>query len=123
MIRDIIFVGAGSALGGMVRFLVNRGVTFFFSYPFPLATFIVNISGSFLIGYLYSAALKNEWLTTPALLFLVTGICGGYTTFSAFTYENLMLIRNGQAPLSMIYILASVVLGIGAALLGFWAGK
>jgi len=123
MIRDIIFVGAGSALGGMVRFLVNRGVTFFFSYPFPLATFIVNISGSFLIGYLYSAALKNEWLTTPALLFLVTGICGGYTTFSAFTYENLMLIRNGQAPLSMIYILASVILGIGAALLGFWAGK
>jgi len=123
MIRDIIFVGAGSALGGMVRFLVNRGVTFFFSYPFPLATFIVNISGSFLIGYLYSAALKNEWLTTPALLFLVTGICGGYTTFSAFTYENLMLIRNGQAPLSMIYILASVIIGIGAALLGFWAGK
>ena len=123
MIRDILFVGAGSALGGMARFLVNRGVTYFFSYPFPLATFIVNISGSFLIGYLYSAAIKNEWLSTPALLFLVTGICGGYTTFSAFTYENLMLIRNGQAPLSMIYILASVILGIGAALLGFWAGK
>jgi len=60
MIRDILFVGAGSALGGMARFLVNRGVTFFFSYPFPLATFIVNISGSFLIGYLYASAIKNE---------------------------------------------------------------
>ena len=123
MIRDILLVGAGSAIGGMARFLVNRGVTFVFSYPFPLATFLVNISGSFLIGYLYSASLKHEWLTTPALLFLVTGICGGFTTFSAFSYENIMLIRNGQAPLSMVYIMASLVMGIGAALLGFWAGK
>jgi CrcB protein len=123
MIRDILLVGAGSALGGIARFLVNRGVTYIFSYPFPLATFLVNISGSFLIGYLYSSSLKHQWLTTPALLFLVTGICGGFTTFSAFSYENIMLIRNGQAPLSVIYILASLVMGIGAALLGFWAGK
>ena len=123
MIRDILLVGAGSAIGGMARFLVNRGVTFVFNYPFPLATFIVNITGSFLIGYLYSISVKHEWLTTPALLFLVTGICGGYTTFSAFSYENFMLIRNGHAGITVIYIMASIFLGIGAALMGFWAGK
>jgi CrcB protein len=123
MIREILLVGAGSAIGGMARFLVNRGVTFVFSYPFPLATFLVNISGSFLIGYLYSASLKHEWLTTPALLFLVTGICGGFTTFSAFSYENIMLIRNGHGAISIFYILVSIFLGIGAALIGFWAGK
>ena len=123
MIRDILLVGAGSALGGMARFLVNRGITHFFNYPFPLATFIVNITGSFLIGYLYSISVKHEWLTTPALLFLVTGICGGYTTFSAFSYENFMLIRNGHVGITVIYIMASIFLGIGAALMGFWAGK
>ncbi len=123
MIRDILLVGAGSALGGIARFLVNRGVATFFSYPFPLATFIVNIAGSFLIGYLYAHSIKHEWLTSSALLFLVTGICGGFTTFSAFSYENIMLIRNGHAPLSVLYILFSIVIGIGAALIGFWAGK
>ena len=123
MIREILLVGAGSAIGGIARFLVHRGIVQFFTYPFPLATFLVNFSGSFLIGYLYSASLKQEWLSGSLLLFLVTGICGGYTTFSAFSYENIMLIKNGQAPLSLFYILSSVLIGIGAAALGFWAGK
>jgi len=123
MIKEILLVGAGSAIGGIARFLVHRGVAQIINYPFPLATFLVNFSGSFLIGYLYSASLKQEWLSGSLLLFLATGICGGYTTFSAFSYENIMLIKNGQAPLSLFYILSSVLLGIGAAALGFWAGK
>jgi CrcB protein len=123
MIRDIILVGAGSAIGGIARLLVNRSVSYFFNYPFPLATLLVNITGSFLIGYLYSSSVKHEWLTTPALLFLITGVCGGFTTFSAFTYENIMLIRNGNAPLSILYIFVSLFLGIAAALIGFWTGK
>lgn len=123
MIRDIILVGAGSAIGGIARLLVNRSVSYFFNYPFPLATLLVNITGSFLIGYLYSYSVKHEWLTTPALLFLITGVCGGFTTFSAFTYENIMLIRNGNAPLSILYIFVSLFLGIAAALIGFWTGK
>lgn len=123
MIRDIILVGTGSAIGGIARFLVNRGIALFFTYTFPISTLIVNIVGSFIIGYLYSASIKQDWITSSALLFLVTGICGGFTTFSAFSYENIMLIRNGQAPLSLIYILLSLLLGIGAAVAGFWTGK
>jgi fluoride exporter len=123
MIKDILYVGAGSALGGIARLLVNRGIMEIFNYPFPLATFLVNISGSFLIGYLYSTSLKHEWLTSSALLFLVTGICGGFTTFSAFSYENFIMIRNGHFPLSLLYILGSVLLGIAAAFLGYWLGK
>jgi fluoride exporter len=123
MIKEILYVGAGSALGGIARFLVNRGFMTFFHHPFPLATFLVNISGSFLIGYIYSSSLKYEWLTSSVLLFLITGICGGFTTFSAFSYENVMLVRNGHFPLSILYIFASIILGIGAALAGFWLGK
>ncbi len=123
MIKEIALVGAGSAIGGIARYLVNRGIAQIFSYPFPLATLLVNITGSFLIGYFYGASVKQEWLTNSALLFLITGICGGYTTFSAFSYENIMLIRNGHTPLSVVYIVASMFLGISAALAGFWAGK
>jgi fluoride exporter len=123
MIKDILYVGTGSALGGIARLLINRGITHIFNYPFPLATFLINITGSFLIGYIYASSIKYEWLTSSALLFLVTGICGGFTTFSAFSYENFMLVRNGHLPLSLLYIFASVLLGIGAALLGFWVGK
>ena len=123
MIRDIILVGTGSAIGGIARFLVNRGIALFFTYTFPISTLIVNIVGSFIIGYLYSASIKQDWITSSALLFLVTGVCGGFTTFSAFSYENIMLIKNGQAPLSLIYILLSLLLGIGAAVAGFWTGK
>jgi len=122
MIKEILLVGAGSAIGGILRFLVYRGVALISNYPFPLATFLVNFSGSFIIGYLYSIFLK-QGLSGSLLLLLTTGICGGYTTFSAFTYENIMLIKNGHATLSVIYILSSVLLGIGAAALGFWAGK
>ena len=122
MIKEILLVGAGSAIGGILRFLVYRGVALISTYPFPLATFLVNFSGSFIIGYLYSIFLK-QGLSGSLLLLLTTGICGGYTTFSAFSYENIMLIKNGHATLSIFYILSSVLLGIGAAALGFWAGK
>ncbi len=116
-------VGSGSAIGGIMRFLIGKGLMQFFQYPFPLGTFLVNITGSFLIGLIYASYGKTGNLSPATLLFLATGICGGFTTFSAFSYENILLMRNGQYLLSIIYITGSVFLGLLATLLGYTIGK
>ena len=86
---------------------------------FPLATLLINIAGSFIIGLVIALALRNETFAGNGKLFLATGICGGFTTFSAFSMDNLQLIENGKYGLFAIYIAASVLLGIVAAWLGF----
>lgn len=119
MIRDLLIVGSGSAIGGICRFLLGKLVMQFFPYPFPLATFLINISGSFLIGMSFAMFGKSGHMSPSALLFLTTGICGGFTTFSAFSYENILLMRNGHNLLAIIYIVGSVLLGVLAALTGY----
>jgi CrcB protein len=94
-----------------------------FPYPFPLGTFLINISGSFLIGLIYAMFGKTGNMSSATLLFLATGICGGFTTFSAFSYENILLMRNGHYLLSVIYISGSVLLGLLAALTGYSVAK
>lgn len=120
--RELLLVGGGSAIGGILRYLAGKGLTLVFPYAFPLGTFMVNIIGSFVIGYVYGMATKGT--TQPGLfLFLTTGICGGFTTFSAFSMENILLLRNGQYSTAGLYILLSLVLGLLACLAGFQIGK
>jgi fluoride exporter len=123
MIRDILLVGAGSALGGILRLLIGKSIMQFFQYPFPLGTFIVNITGSFLIGLLYALYGKSGNLSPAALLFLATGVCGGFTTFSAFSYENLLLLRSGNYMMALVYIAGSIVIGLLAVFAGYAIGK
>ena len=123
MIREILLVGAGSAIGGILRLLAGKAFMQFFQYPFPIATFVVNISGSFLIGLLYALYGKTGNLSPSALLFLTTGLCGGFTTFSSFTYENLLLLRSGQYFMAAVYIGGSLVLGMLAVFAGYAVGK
>lgn len=122
MIRDLLLVGAGSAIGGMGRLLMGRAVSALFPTPFPLATFMVNVAGSLLIGLLFGWQSRGI-LTGSAMLFLSTGICGGFTTFSTFSNENVQLIRQGQIGLALLYILGSVLLGMAAVFLGYQIGK
>lgn len=115
MLREVLLVGAGGALGSMARYagyLVYRGTSF------PVVTFSINIIGSLVIGMVMGWCLKHE-NSGSWKLFLATGICGGFTTFSAFSFENLSLLQNGKVLLSMLYIVSSVVLGIAAAWLGY----
>ena len=85
---------------------------------FPLGTFVINVTGSFLIGVLM-ALLTERWNPHPNWrLFLVTGILGGYTTFSSFEYEAYQLVRDGARWMSLLYVSASVILGY----LGCWLG-
>ncbi|MBP7151603.1 MAG: fluoride efflux transporter CrcB, partial [Paludibacteraceae bacterium] len=85
----------------------------------PLGTLTVNVTGSFLIGFLTGLASKSEILSADMRLFLMAGFCGGFTTFSSFTNENLQLIQNGQFLSAAVYIGISLFLGFVAVFLGF----
>ncbi|MEO6731002.1 MAG: fluoride efflux transporter CrcB [Ferruginibacter sp.] len=116
MIRNFLLIGFGGALGSMLRY----GTGLFIGVkPFPLATFLINITGCFIIGMVMAYGLKSEVFTNNWKLFLATGICGGFTTFSAFSLENLQLFQNGKFGMFAIYITASVLLGIAAVWMGF----
>lgn len=120
--KEILYVGAGSAIGGISRYLAGKGITAIFNYPFPLSTFLINVLGSLIIGYAFGAATKGT--THPGwFLFLTTGFCGGFTTFSAFSMENINMLRNGQYGLAITYMVGSVVIGLLACLLGYHFGK
>jgi fluoride exporter len=115
MLKEILLVGAGGAMGSMLRY---AGSIWQQGRSFPLATLLINIIGSFIIGLVMGWCLKNESAANWKL-FLATGICGGFTTFSAFSFENLLLLQNGKIFLSLLYITGSVVFGIAAAWLGY----
>ncbi len=123
MIKDILIVGSGSAIGGITRFLIRKLVMTFFPYPFPMATFLINIAGSFLIGLVYAISGKSGSMSPAALIFLATGFLGGFTTFSSFSYENMLLMRNGQYLLALTYILGTILLGLLATFTGYAIAK
>ena len=113
MLKTITLVGIGGAIGSIMRYLTATGIQSKFLSTFPFGTMCVNISGCFLIGLIYAFAERNnigpEWR-----LFLATGICGGYTTFSSFSIESLSLLSEGKVFYGITYISASVVLSLTA---------
>jgi len=118
MIRTLLIVGAGGFLGSISRFLASRFVQNIFPEAFPLGTFLVNITGCFLIGAIYGASEKSSLLTQGWKLFLAVGFCGGFTTFSTFANENLALLRDGEFFMFFLYTSLSVILGIAATFAG-----
>lgn len=113
----IIWLGGG--LGSMLRYLAQEWVSKTVRISFPLGTFIVNILGCLLIGIFFALAEKYDYLNFEWRLFLITGLCGGFTTFSTFSYEGMGLIRNGEYGFFLMYILFSVIFGLLATVLGF----
>lgn len=111
-------VMAGAALGGLARYLVVSTITARLESRFPWGTFLVNITGCFLIGLI--STLLIERAPSPATwgLFLVTGILGGYTTFSAFGWETVQLSRQGEHLLALANVLGSATAGYLAVWLG-----
>jgi CrcB protein len=120
MTRLLLIIVVGGFLGSISRYLVQGWMIRLFASPFPVGTFVVNMAGSFLIGVIYALAEKNGLLSNEWRLFLATGFCGGFTTFSAFSYEIVMMLRGGTAGYAVLYILGSVVLGVLATLFGIW---
>ena len=117
MVKDLITVGLGGALGAMARYLVGQLTQRLLGTGFPWGTLAANISGCFLIGIAYGL-LQTAEASTPRL-FIIVGVLGGFTTFSAFGYETLELLKeNGAGPAA-----ANVGLQIGVGLSAVWLGQ
>ena len=122
MIRsaEILSVALGGAIGASARFIVSRFCELHLSaITFPLGTFFVNITGCFLIGAIAGLSTRFS-LSDEARLLLVTGILGGFTTFSAFGLETVVLLRAQHLVASLMYAIGSVVVGCVAVILGLY---
>lgn len=114
--KNILLVGFGGAAGSIVRYLISWAYSKYqptnISFPYP--TFIANMLGCILIGLLMAYVLKDINLERDAFkLLLVTGFCGGFTTFSSFSFETIQLIQNQQTTTAILYVCMSLVLGLG----------
>ena len=109
--KEIFFVGAGSMLGAILRYLIIKFPIF--NLTFPINTFIVNIIGCFLVGVLIKySSISNKELSHMINNFMIIGFCGGFTTFSAFSLDSINLLNETKYLLFLSYMLSSSILGI-----------
>lgn len=120
--KQLVLVFIGGGFGSLLRHVISKHLNTYFEHFF-LGTFLVNITGSFLIGIILGTALKSDYLTTNQTLLLSTGFCGGFTTFSTFAFEKHSLLEAGELLHFSLYTLSSVVVGIAAVALGLWLSK
>ena len=116
--RSIFYVGAGSFIGGVFRYLLTTWTYKILASSFPYGTLAVNVLGCLMIGFLAGLAESRLTFTTDARLFLLVGIVGGFTTFSAFAWDTFSLARNTQS-IAALNIALQIVLG----LLAVWIGN
>ncbi len=116
MLKNIILVGLGGAIGAILRYIAG---TILKPSSFPINTFIVNVIGCFFIGIIFALAEKTDYISPNLKLFLATGICGGFTTFSSFSVENMALLKQGNYTTAALYIFSSLVFCIIGVFAGF----
>jgi CrcB protein len=122
MLQSILVVGVGGFVGSIFRYLISHYINISAQSTFPFGTLTVNIVGSFLIGIIIAAALEGN-LSKSMRLLLATGFCGGFTTFSSFSYEFFSLLQHEQIGYAFLYATASFVLGLAFVWLGFYLVK
>ena len=120
MIKYILIVFIGGGTGSVLRYLTSVLTNKYFTSGFPLATFLVNIIGCLIIGIVTGLYLKNSMTNPDTKLLLVTGFCGGFTTFSAFAQENINLLQTNQISMAVIYTTLSVITGLAFVWLGLF---
>ncbi|WP_138431510.1 fluoride efflux transporter CrcB [Fodinibius saliphilus] len=118
MLQSILLVGLGGFFGSILRYLVSYYVNMNWSSQFPIGTLAVNLVGSFLIGIIIAASLNGN-MSQQTRLLLATGFCGGFTTFSSFSYEFFSLLQHEHTGYAFLYAAASFVLGLFFVWLGF----
>jgi CrcB protein len=110
-------VACAGGLGALSRYLIDKNVP---PTPFPLSTFLINIAGSFLIGAIYVLGTEKGILTKEMAAMIATGFIGGFTTFSAYALQTVVLAENGQAAIAAAYFVASPIVSALFAFGGIW---
>lgn len=118
LLRSILLVAMGGALGSVGRFLLSKAVQEHAATAFPVATFAVNVVGCFVIGLVYGLSLRGNEPAGDMKLLLATGFCGGFTTFSTFMNEGSALMKDEHYTYMMLYLFGSLALGLIAVLSG-----
>ncbi|MCZ7886527.1 MULTISPECIES: fluoride efflux transporter CrcB [Agrobacterium] len=120
---NIALVAAGGAIGSVFRYLVGVWSVRLAGAHFPWGTLAVNVAGSFMIGFLVELVARRLNASMEMRLFLVTGVLGGFTTFSSFSLDAVSLFERGTLGLSAVYVLASLVVSIAAVFAGLALGR
>lgn len=122
-IYKILIVALGGSLGSIIRYIGVKTIDNQFNTHFPVGTFSVNIIGSFIIGVVYALIARKTGASENWILFIGTGFCGGFTTFSAFAFENISLLNQRMGVTSILYVVSSVTLGLLAVVGGMASQK
>ena len=120
---EYILIGIGGILGANARYLVANWAAQRLGADFPYGTFIINMTGSLLLGFFMAFLQDRAFIHPNYRLFFATGFCGAYTTFSTLTYESLRLLQDGSFLLGFGNIIGSLLVGMVAVVLGFMVGK
>ncbi|GAP72736.1 fluoride efflux transporter CrcB [Candidatus Symbiothrix dinenymphae] len=118
MMKQILLVGLGGGVGSILRFLASKWLMQSDKCGFPWATFLVNVLGCLLIGLLIGWSQRHNALDADMRALLVAGFCGGFTTFSTFSLENVQLFQTGQYATLVLYISATLIIGLAAVYAG-----
>ncbi len=121
--KEILLVGFGGFIGSIARYLVSKLNVSWQVLAIPMGTLTVNILGSLLIGIIVGLSAKSNLISNELRLLLMVGFCGGFTTFSSFTNENLLLMQNGQFLTVFLYTTLSITLGFLAVYIGYILGS
>ena len=117
------YIAVGSAIGGISRYLIGGLVQRLAAGTFPAGTLLINVTGSFLLGFILRYGVETPTLTPEVRALLTVGLCGGYTTFSTFSYETVALLEDGEWSRAAVYVGLSVGVSLLATFLGFAAAR
>ena len=120
---NYVAVALGGVVGCCARYGVSQWVQLWYGRSFPLATLLINVAGSLAMGFLFVATLERASISPALRMAILTGVLGGFTTFSTFAMETLLLMEDGETATAALYVLLSVFLGLGAAFLGVYLAR
>ncbi len=120
--KEVLWVGVGGFLGANARYLLGGWIAARLGPAFPYGTFVINVSGSFVLGLVMGAS-EGHVLSPVVRLSAAIGFIGAYTTFSTWTYETMQLVENGSLLLAALNAFGSLAVGLGAVIAGLAAGR
>ena len=121
--KALLLIFAGGGLGSVVRFLLGRWVAGLHQLNFPFGTLVVNVVACFILGVIVGMADHKQMLSGDMRVFWAVGFCGGFSTFSTFSYETLLLIQQPNVVSGLLYVVVSVSLCVGATVVGVMVGR